>query len=213
MSLWLPVLRPPRSPLCRFAGPPSLSTPSPVAAPLGCRPLASPPSSPPLPPLVSPRAAIVVVVVAATGVARVAAARRCFSAAVARLVIRRPHTVVVACRQARRHRVVRSSVGTLPAVVLALALPSATLPRARRAAASTGRTDRARPARPRLTQRRLVSPHCRPNLLTRTARAASNLATTCPPRHEDWRILSFIRLQWSPPELLFIHRRALRMSC
>ena len=157
--------------------------------------------------------AIVVVVVAATVVARVAAARRCFSAAVARLVIRRPHTVVVACRQARRHRVVRSSVGTLPAVVLALALPSATLPRARRAAASTGRTDRARPARPRLTQRRLVSPHCRPNLLTRTARAASNLATTCPPRHEDWRILSFIRLQWNPPELLFIHRRALRMSC
>jgi hypothetical protein len=143
--------------------------------------------------------AIVVVVVAATVVARVAAARRCFSAAVARLVIRRPHTVVVACRQARRHRVVRSSVGTLPAVVLALALPSCSfrprlrkLPRARRAPAST---------------------HCRPNLLTRTARAASNLATTCPPRHEDWRILSFIRLQWSPPELLFIHRRALRMSC
>jgi len=88
--------------------------------------------------------AIVVVVVAATVVARVAAARRCFSAAVARLVIRRPHTVVVACRQARRHRVVRSSVGTLPAVVLALALPSCSfrprlrkLPRARRAPAST----------------------------------------------------------------------------
>ena len=30
--LWSPVLRLPRSPLCRFAGPPSLPSPSPVAA-------------------------------------------------------------------------------------------------------------------------------------------------------------------------------------
>ena len=39
--LWSPVLRLPRSPLCRFAGPPSLPSPSPVAAPLP-PPLASP---------------------------------------------------------------------------------------------------------------------------------------------------------------------------
>ena len=46
---------------------------------------------------------------------------------IARLVTRRSHTVVVARRQARRHRAVR----TLRAVVLALALPSAALPRSR----------------------------------------------------------------------------------
>jgi len=83
----------------------------------------------------------------------VAAARRCTSVVVARLVTRRSHIVVVARRQARRHRAVR----TLRAVVPALALPSATLPRARRTVASPGRAGRARLACLRLIHRRQVS--------------------------------------------------------
>jgi hypothetical protein len=127
---------PPRSPLCLFVAVPPLSSP----------PLASPsPVVATLPPLASPAAVAVVaaprlalvtvaVVVAAPVVARVAAARRCISVVVARLV---RHTSALAAKpswsspavsQARRHRV----VGTLPAVILALALPSATLLRARR---------------------------------------------------------------------------------
>jgi hypothetical protein len=89
-------------------------------------------------------------------VARVAAARRCFSVVVARLVTCRSHTVVVACRQACRYRV----IGTLHAVGRPRprppSLPSAPRPRARRAVASTGRVSRARLARLRLIHRRLV---------------------------------------------------------
>ena len=91
--------------------------------------------------------------------ARVAAARHCLSAVVSRLVTRRPHTVVVARRQVRRYHV----VVTLPAAVLALALRSSTLPRARRAVAPAGRISRARPARLRPMLRRLV--HCRHQLV------------------------------------------------
>ena len=54
-----------------------------------------------------------------------------------------PFSATAPCRQACRYCV----IGTFPIVVLALALPTATLPRARRAVASTGRTDRARLAR------------------------------------------------------------------
>ena len=97
--------------------------------------LTSPPSSPPLPPLASHarnrrRVVVAAAVVATVIVARVAAARHCLSA-VSGLAAPRPHTVVAARRQIHRYHV----VVTLSAAALALALPSATLPRACRAAA------------------------------------------------------------------------------
>ena len=115
-------------PLCRLGRRPPLPPSSPPPRPHRRRPCSSPRCrrsrlATAVAAVAAPRLApvIVAVVVAATVVARVAAARRCVSAVVARLVTRRSHTVIVACRQVCRYRV----VGTLPAVVLALALPSA----------------------------------------------------------------------------------------
>ena len=96
----------------------------------------------------APRLATVAVaaVIVAIVVARVAATRHCLSAVASRLVTRRSHTVVAARRQVCRYLIV---VTLLAAVLaLALALPSAPLPRARNAAAPAGRARRARRARP-----------------------------------------------------------------
>ena len=132
--------------------PPLASRPSPVVALLP--PLTSPPSSPPSPPsppLVSPPSSSPSSSPPPSSPASPPLVAASLPSSLASShVARTPSSSP--CRQACRYRV----VGTLHAVVLALALPWAPLPRAYRAVASTGRVGRARLARLRLIHHRLV---------------------------------------------------------